>query len=106
MRQSSARPIVCFHQLNQILSPHYVGAPRRGLASAPWNIERRGFGDSRRSFFPVTPPIKNDSGAILNALETYLHCNLMSKKPEKKLTGIPKITHPHRSALVSEPSDF
>jgi hypothetical protein len=30
----------------------------------------------------------------------------MPKKPEKKLTGIPQIPHPHRSALVSEPSDF
>jgi hypothetical protein len=29
----------------------------------------------------------------------------MPKKPEKKLTGIPQIPYPHRSALVSEPSD-
>jgi hypothetical protein len=49
---------------------------------------------------------ETDSACSLAALETYLHCNLMPKKPEKKLTGIPKIPHPHRSALVSEPSDF
>jgi hypothetical protein len=38
-------------------------------------------------------PTKSDSSASLTALETYLHCNLMPKKPEKKLRGIPHAPH-------------
>jgi hypothetical protein len=47
----------------------------------PWTIERRGFWRLSPLFFPVTPAIKNGSGAILSAFSPWLRELAVSHQP-------------------------